>query len=128
LFNSLGTYYVTAYNNCGLRNDTFTIYKCLTDSLFKCKISVPNAFTPNNDGKNDGFRAYTNCESLKSYNLRIYNRFGEVIFNSTDIYEEWDGRYKNILQDIGVFAFLIEYESEYTNGIEIVKGNVTLVK
>ena len=57
----------------------------------------------------------------------IYNRYGEKVFETSDITEGWDGTYRGKPENIGVFAYYIEYE--YANGDKgALKGNVTLVK
>ncbi|MDX1684917.1 MAG: gliding motility-associated C-terminal domain-containing protein [Saprospiraceae bacterium] len=51
----------------------------------------PNAFTPNGDGQNDLFKPVGSPDGLKAYNLEIYNRYGELIFKSTEVSDGWDG-------------------------------------
>jgi gliding motility-associated-like protein len=52
-------------------------------------IHIPTAFSPNKDGINDDFRPY--IRGMKSYDLMIYNRWGEVLFKSTETAKHWDG-------------------------------------
>jgi len=52
--------------------------------------SLPSAFTPNGDGHNDLFRVHT-YSVPKSFNMQVFNRYGESVFSSTDINTGWDG-------------------------------------
>lgn len=56
-----------------------------------CSIYYPTVFTPNNDDLNDTWVPVFDC-SFESYDLRVYDRWGQLVFSSTDPYEEWDGR------------------------------------
>jgi gliding motility-associated-like protein len=56
-------------------------------------IYIPNAFSPNGDGTNDYFHPYATGIDLNSYEMRIYDRWGRIVFLSTDINNTWDGNY-----------------------------------
>jgi gliding motility-associated-like protein len=56
-------------------------------------LDLPTAFTPKGDGLNDEFGAV--AKGLKDYKLLIYNRFGDLVFTSTDVNKQWDGTVKN---------------------------------
>jgi len=86
-------------------------------------IPIPNAFTPNNDGLNDVFKPYP--ISLEQYSLNIFNKFGELIFESNDISIGWDGTYKNkVRQDSYVYKIVF-----IINGKEITQtGKFVLIK
>ena len=77
---------------------------------------LPNAFTPNGDGKNDEFKIIVNDPSrVTLISFQIYNRNGTLMFSTNRISEGWDGRYKGVLQDMGIyFVKLITSE----NGLE----------
>ncbi|GAA5036869.1 hypothetical protein GCM10011506_32550 [Marivirga lumbricoides] len=102
----------------------------LTDGEFK----VPNAFTPSRGGQgsgsdnpqdNDFFRPIVN--GAQQYNLKIFNRWGELLFESNDKEVGWDGYYKGELMPMGVYVFRLEII--YENGRREVKlGDVTLVR
>lgn len=68
-----------------------TRYNCDCDNTQPCVISMPNAFTPNNDGLNDSFAPITTCQ-FKTYEFKIFNRLGNLVFFTNDITEEWKGR------------------------------------
>ena len=71
---------------------------------------MPNAFTPNGDGKNDTFRVIgTPPENITSYNFQIFNRWGQIVFNTSDIEKAWDGRLNGQYCEPGVYVWEISY-------------------
>ena len=88
---------------------------------------LPNAFSPNSDSENDGFKAYILPACVKEFKLIIYNRWGQVIFETEDVTKSWDGYFQDKLSNAAVYAFFCK--AKFTNGKEIVKkGNVSLVR
>ena len=88
-------------------------------------VYIPNTFTPNNDQKNDCFRVEGNF--LDELVMKIYNRWGELIFESTEQEDCWDGRYKNSDLDSDVYVYEVWYRC--INGEEkYQKGNITLIR
>jgi gliding motility-associated-like protein len=72
---------------------------------------VPNSFTPNNDNRNDVFIPVG--KDISTFKMKIFNRFGEEIFNSTNINNGWDGTYKGTLCQFGLYIWYIEaYDSK----------------
>jgi gliding motility-associated-like protein len=92
-----------------------------------CVVNLPNAFSPNDDGKNDEFRIirYGNI-SLMS--LEVYNRWGEQVFRTTDLNIGWDGRYKGQECEINTYFYLVRYKCPLSDQIELIKGDVILVR
>jgi gliding motility-associated-like protein len=90
-------------------------------------VYVPNGFTPNNDGLNDGWKPIISY--VKDYTLRIYDRWGLVIFMTDDVYEEWNGKYGNDGVDVkeDVYVYLITY-TNYQNKEKELRGHVTVVR
>ncbi|MEZ4978640.1 MAG: gliding motility-associated C-terminal domain-containing protein [Chitinophagales bacterium] len=89
--------------------------------------AFPTAFSPNGDLVNNVYRAI--CNEAKSVKLRIYNRWGELVFENELISTNggWDGEYKGKKQEIGVYSFVAEIE--YTDGkTETKTGNLTLIR
>lgn len=123
-----GKYWVQASNACGTVSDTVSLLfeKCLP---FRCGATVPNAFSPNLDGVNDVFKPIFNCE-LSKYRLLIFNRWGELIFDTTDPAEGWNGSIINEPMPIGLFVWKLEYQFAEDAGdpVRIAKGNVLLLK
>lgn len=78
---------------------------------------APSAFTPDGDGINDVFYVKGSGIDLDKFNLGIYDRWGEIIFESDDLYEGWDGRAKNNKKvQNGVYTWHVIYYDNY--GIE----------
>jgi len=102
----------------------------------ECTIEFPNAFTPNLNGPSNGY--YTEgrttnevfhplCKGLLEYRLRIYNRFGTLIFESNDVKIGWDGYVNGTLSKPDVYIW--KAHGRFTNGESFMKfGNVTLVR
>jgi len=70
---------------------------------------MPNAFTPNDDGVNDVYPGNKYSDPGSEYNLAIYNRWGEKIFESKSPKVTWDGRYKGNLAPQDVYVFYVKY-------------------
>lgn len=86
---------------------------------------VPTAFTPNGDGENDVF--LVRGGPFKSVNLRIYNNWGQFIFESNDQLEGWNGTFNGTEQPVGVYVWVVEVEM--LNGKKIKRtGDVTLLR
>ena len=94
-------------------------------------IFTPNIFSPNNDGFNDFFTVYSAVEGMKINYLRIFDRQGNVVFESTDdlpnLMTGWDGSFRGKVMNPGVFTFVFEVEN-MIGGKEIFKGSVTLIR
>ena len=111
-FTESGYYTLTATNKCGKDTDDLT----LEFLPYVCDIFIPNAFTPNNDGRNDIFQPSGNVE-IKG--MQIYNRWGEKLYQSEDSATVlWDGIYKNTSVEPGQYFFVIQYIKP-TDGSEL---------
>jgi gliding motility-associated-like protein len=86
---------------------------------------VPNAFTPNGDGKNDCFGVQT-WGFVTDFSFSIYNRWGERVFHTTDPRQCWDGRYKGTEQSANVFVYQITAKGFC--GSIYRKGTFTLIR
>ncbi|RLD42177.1 MAG: hypothetical protein DRI89_07900 [Bacteroidetes bacterium] len=90
---------------------------------------MPNAFTPNGDGLNDLFRAVPKYDYISEYQLTIYNRWGQKIFECDDIDCGWDGTYKGNASANGVYIYRIVYEEISQPGqSKTLDGTVMLVR
>jgi gliding motility-associated-like protein len=87
---------------------------------------IPNTFTPDENGLNDVFKPI--LIGIKEYSFTIFNRFGEVIFSSTDIQEGWNGYYKNTICEQGTYSWKISYTNELTQKFESKTGQVFLLR
>ena len=90
-------------------------------------IFVPDAFSPNNDGINDEFKIYPNC-IIDNYNLKIYNRWESLVFETNDINSNWDGKYKNANCETDNYSYLISFKNHNSNQTINKKGYVLLLK
>lgn len=114
---------VIGINEWGCRDTVDFNY---TDILPCCLFSYPSAFTPNNDSKNDVWRPlmYGNEET---YDLKIFNRYGQVVFHSQTSNEGWDGNYNDTPQDIGTYFYYLKAKC-LTGHEEEHKGDFMLIR
>jgi gliding motility-associated-like protein len=113
-------YQLTLIDNAGCTaTDRVLVEVNLEKTLF-----VPNAFTPNANGRNDIFYVY--AKGAKDIHLKVFNRWGEKIFESFDLNTGWDGTYKGKLLNPGVYVYYVEVV--YLDGNKkTAKGSVTLI-
>ncbi|MGF6848454.1 gliding motility-associated-like protein [Chitinophaga sp. W3I9] len=118
-----GTYTVTVFNDCGSATDDITV------GFIECepKPTLPNAFSPNGDGRNDVFRPVVRGQMF-DYELRIFNRWGELIFMSSDNHKGWDGRYKGVPVDVGTYVWWLSYKKVAGGSSNVLKGEVTVIR
>lgn len=114
-------YLVTYTDDAGcIATDLINIYFDNDFSLY-----APNAFTPNGDNKNNVYQVFG--RGIESLVLKIYNRWGEKVFESTDQKIGWDGTFKGSSQPVGVYIF--EVQATYFNGkTKREKGSLTLIR
>jgi gliding motility-associated-like protein len=89
------------------------------------KVYIPNAFTPNNDTKNDMWKVF--AYGVKYFQATVFNRWGEKVFESADIQGGWDGTFKGAPVQPGIYTYLVNVT--YLDG-EVVKnqGSLTVIK
>ena len=111
---------VSAFGCWDTASRYFYIFPSLTNLYHE------NAFTPNGDLLNDAFRPY-NIDGAKEYELRIFDRWGELLFKTNDPKAGWNGTFKNELVQAGVYIFEVQFmyadRNRYTT-----KGSVTVVR
>jgi len=88
-------------------------------------INAPNAFTPNGDGMNDLFLLKT--YRIDKFNLQIFNRWGELLFQTSDKTHGWNGHYKGVISKNDVYIWKVKYTSISGERDNLI-GTVTLVK
>jgi gliding motility-associated-like protein len=91
----------------------------------KNDVFVPNVFTPNNDGKNDKLFVYGNL--IREIDFKIFNQWGELVFQTIDKNIGWDGRYKGSMQPVTVYIYVLKATMQ-DGSIITKKGSVTLVR
>jgi len=99
-------------------------------SVIDCScIFMPNAFSPNDDGSNDGIKPIIACDfDLAPYEFCIYNRWGQLIFKTNDENARWDGTYKGANAEVGVYVYTISYFNARLQQSLQLKGNITLIR
>lgn len=125
---TLGTYYyyVAEYlNNC-----VSTISTIQVDVVVCCNglVSIPNAFTPNNDGLNDFFMIVRSPNYVIDQ-FFIYDRWGNKVFSGNNEVDSWDGTYNGQPADLGVYFYMITLNCTQPGGTQIIKkGDITLIR
>jgi gliding motility-associated-like protein len=121
------TTYCVAVNNGGCSdNDCVTItvdVPCATNK----DLGVPNAFSPNNDGNNDEFCLSGWSACMDAFNIIIFDRWGEKVFESSEADFCWDGTFRGKTLDPAVFVYFIN--AKYTVGDNVTKkGNISIIR
>ena len=121
---STGTYWLRVMSSDGC----FAKEDINIKSKDNCTLALyfPNAFTPNNDGLNDQFRG-TAFGFLKKFHLTIYNRYGNMVFETYDITTGWDGKLKAAEQQTDSFVWFSEYQFN-NSPPQTMKGIITLIR
>ena len=118
------TYTLTVSDGFCTGSDTVLIkvYDSICGAPF---VFVPNAFSPNKDGQND--KLYVRGPFIESFVFRVYDRWGELVWETTSLAEGWDGTYRGKLLDPDVYDYYLQ--ATCVGGLEnIIKGNITLIR
>ncbi len=108
-------------------------FNCTDTSIKKvfvlpnCYIDIPSGFTPNGDGLNDYLYPLNAFKAL-SLNFKVYNRYGQVIFETNDWHQKWDGRLKGELQPSGTYVWTLDYTHKDTGQSFHLKGTTVLIR
>lgn len=120
IINHEGVYQLSASNECGSHSDAITITKGL------CNILMPNAFSPNHDGLNDVYRVKFPF-TVSNFHFLITNRWGQTVFETTDIHKGWDGTFNGARPLEGIYVWVISFTNT-NNKSQQLKGTVNLIK
>ncbi len=105
--------------------DSLTLYlNVISDILFY----TPNSFTPNGDEHNQSWKFYTAGIDKFDFNLSIYNRWGQIIFETNDPEYGWDGTYKGKIVEPGTYNWKVIMKDLYTDDRKMLYGSVNLLK
>ncbi len=118
-----GIYRVVAQNGCG--KDTLTAKIDLVPC--SCQLLLPNAFTPDGDGRNDHFRPLHACE-MTDFHMAVYDRYGELVFRSSDPSEGWDGSFRGVKVPAGSFVWMVHFFDTATKRTVYKKGIVIVIR
>jgi gliding motility-associated-like protein len=101
---------------CGTATDIMHVF------VYK-DIFVPNAFTPNRDGKNDSWNIPA-LNAVSNFEIRVFNRYGQLVFHTRNNNTGWNGKFNGTDQPIGTYVYLINID----NGKRILKGPLMLIR
>jgi len=119
-----GNYSVTAYNDWCPASDEITINECGTEIWF------PNAFSPDNNSINERFKPVI-LGILNTYKILIYNRWGQLLYESNDAYSGWDGTFQGSLCANGQYVYIVTYSmgaEAATQKQGVKRGSFTLLR
>jgi gliding motility-associated-like protein len=124
VYQDTGTFMIKleVWNELGC-SDSISLTVCVRNMV---RVFVPDAFTPNEDGRNDGFRFWT--FGTKNEKWRIYNRYGALIYQSELANDIWDGTFKGKTLNPDVFFFYLEYEDKESGEAGYVQKEIYLMK
>ena len=118
-----GTYTLIAQNGCGA--DTVSVK--IDTHHCECELILPNAFTPNGDGLNETFRPLHPC-NISNFTIRIFNRYGEPVFESADPTHGWDGTFRGTRAESGTYVWMASYTNIDSQQKAFKKGFVILIR
>lgn len=119
-----GKYWVEVSNGCGKVSDTIIISKKIDGC--ECSLFMPTAFTPNGDNKNETIRPFSNCAVTGE--MKIFNRWGQIVFQTNDLQQGWNGILNNMSQSSGVYVYYIKYKYTFRPGDFNKKGTFVLIR
>lgn len=126
---STTTFYLTILDGNGCADsDTVTVFvqdKPIVDSIVCGDVYIPHGFSPNGDGQNDTLYVRGNC--IVTLSLVVFDRWGEKVFETSEVTKGWDGKFNGADMDPAVYVYYLHTTSQ--KGVEVnEKGNIVLVK
>ncbi len=88
------------------------------------RMFIPNSFTPNSDGENDRLEVVCPHEYIDNFEIQIFNRWGEKLYESTDSRFSWDGNYRDVLVMNGVYIYVIKCRFNKDSDLYIFRGTL----
>jgi gliding motility-associated-like protein len=110
-------------NGMGCRDTALRMLK----TLHTCYIAVPNAFTPNGDGIND-YLYPLNAYKADNLEFRVFNRYGQLVFETRDWTRKWDGTLGGVPQSTGTYVWMLRYTERDTGKQVFQKGTTVLIR
>ena len=114
-----GIYKLEMSNRCGTNSDEVNVTQGI------CELYVPNAFSP--DGKNYIFKTEYG-DNITQFYMQVYNRYGQLVFESIDRSKGWDGSFKGYRQPQGTYAWMIRYKTSADRNWQNLQGTVILLR
>ncbi|MCC5916574.1 MAG: gliding motility-associated C-terminal domain-containing protein [Cryomorphaceae bacterium] len=120
-----GNYPYKVTNSCGMYDQLLR----LSEENCECPFFIPNTFTPNNDGVNDYFAYGCDCK-ITSFDIQIFNRWGQRVFQSNNPTHFWDGTLNGTPAQTGTYIYIILYEwNDYDKEkFKEVRGMVNIIR
>ncbi len=119
------TVQLIALSQYGCSDTAYAIIEVQEDLIFY----VPNTFTPDNDNYNETFQpVFTSGFDPYDFNLLIFNRWGEILFESNNANVGWDGTYGGKIVKDGTYIWKIEFKTKYTDERQIHRGHVNILR
>ena len=124
--NGVGTYPIclVAENDFGCQDTICEEVNVVVDF----SIYVPNAFSPNGKGDNDYFYPVLNGPAPEDYILNIFDRWGALIFVTTDYLAKWDGTFNGSPAQQDIYVWKISYREAGNDKVNIIRGHVSLIR
>jgi gliding motility-associated-like protein len=115
---------VTDANNC------ITASQIQLEQELCCQLFMPDAFTPNGDLRNDVYKIIERGGGVILGEFRIYNRYGQVVFSTSDINKGWDGTFKGKDQNSDTYFYILQYQCNDKGIIspKVAKGSIILIR
>jgi gliding motility-associated-like protein len=118
-------YFVDVIGECG---DSVRLFADFTfTEECDCEDEIPEIFSPNRDGTNDFFQLYSNCTPT-DFTLLVFNRWGQVVFESNDPGRAWDGAKNGIPQESGVYLYRMAFRYPNSDATEVREGQFSLIR
>jgi gliding motility-associated-like protein len=122
LVTQTGTYSVEVTNDAGCQSrDEINV-------IVDCKdVYFPSSFTPDGDHLNDAFGPIGDVGALSNYTMDVFNRWGQLVFHSSNPFQKWDGKFRDKVANMDSFVWVASYRL-YGKNILNRKGTVTIIK
>ena len=122
-----GTYFVKA-EQYGCQTFEATEVRLSPDCCTEDKIKIPNAFSPNGDGQNDTYFIKDDSNIIEYLELKIFNRWGQKVFQASNKDEAWDGYFQGKLLNTAVFNYHLNIGCIGGQESFFKKGDITLIR
>jgi gliding motility-associated-like protein len=116
------TYTLTVTNSDNCVSVDNTTVNVIPDCM-----KIMNAFTPNGDGMNDNWMATNGTVCTKKVSVKVYNRYGNVVYKNDNYSNDWNGTYNGKPVPDGTYYYMVSYTT-ITNDQAMLKGDVTILR